>query len=207
MEFADVVRRRRMVRRFAKRPLPSGVVDKILANAVHAPSAGFSQGWAFLVLTEAADLQRFWPFVPNQTRHTPDVMNAPLVIVPLAQKAAYVARYDDMVEDHQWPAPYWFVDTGMASMLMLLTAVDEGLDGFFFWIMAPAAGGVDGDKVPAHLAAFRAEFGIPGEYAPVGAIAIGYRADDLAPQSPETSSRRRDLTELIHHGQWSNRTD
>lgn len=47
---------------------------------------------------------------------------------------------------------------------------------------------------------------VPDEYAPVGAIAIGYRADDLAPQSPDVSSRRRDVNELIHHGQWGDRT-
>ena len=30
--------------------------------------------------------------------------------------------------------PYWDVDTGMASLLMLLTAVDEGLGSLFFGV-------------------------------------------------------------------------
>ncbi|MGO8959225.1 MAG: nitroreductase family protein [Streptosporangiaceae bacterium] len=59
MEFQDVVRRRRMVREFTCDPVPQHSIDRILANAVRGPSAGFSQGQAFLVLT-ADDLPRFW---------------------------------------------------------------------------------------------------------------------------------------------------
>lgn len=45
MEFQDVVRRRRMIRRYdPDRDLPPEVVDRILHNATRAPSAGFSQG-------------------------------------------------------------------------------------------------------------------------------------------------------------------
>ena len=55
MEFAEVVRRRRMVRSYdPDRPVPAEVVERLLGHAVRAPSAGFSQGWAFLVL-EAGD--------------------------------------------------------------------------------------------------------------------------------------------------------
>ena len=60
MEFADVVRRRRMVRNYSSTPVPKEVVDRALANAVRAPSAGFSQGWAFLVLDQPEDVSRFW---------------------------------------------------------------------------------------------------------------------------------------------------
>jgi nitroreductase len=51
MEFQDVVRRRRMVRQFAPDEVPQHSIARILANAVRGPSAGFSQGQAFLVLT------------------------------------------------------------------------------------------------------------------------------------------------------------
>ncbi|MQA27358.1 MAG: nitroreductase family protein, partial [Micromonosporaceae bacterium] len=44
MECQDVIRRRRMVRNYVSdRPVPPEVVDRILDNAVRAPSAGFSQ--------------------------------------------------------------------------------------------------------------------------------------------------------------------
>ncbi len=60
MEFREVVRRRRMVRRYADRPVDPAVVDRALAHATHAPSAGFSQGWGFLVLDQPADVEAFW---------------------------------------------------------------------------------------------------------------------------------------------------
>jgi nitroreductase len=60
MEFQDVVRRRRMVRNYAERPVERDVVDRCLRNATRAPSAGFSQGWAFLVLDTPDDVRRWW---------------------------------------------------------------------------------------------------------------------------------------------------
>ena len=51
MEFQDVVRHRHMVRTFTSEPVPQASVDRILGNAVRGPSAGFSQGQAFLVLS------------------------------------------------------------------------------------------------------------------------------------------------------------
>jgi nitroreductase len=49
-----------MVRHYdASRPVPADVVDQIVANGLRAPSAGFSQGWGFLVLDNPADVARF----------------------------------------------------------------------------------------------------------------------------------------------------
>lgn len=59
VEFSEVVRRRRMVRRYAARPVDRAIVDRALANAIRAPSAGFSQGWGFLVLDTPADVDAF----------------------------------------------------------------------------------------------------------------------------------------------------
>ena len=54
MEFSEVVRRRHMVRRYdPERPVPDEVLAAVLENACRAPSAGFSQGWDFVVLTSA----------------------------------------------------------------------------------------------------------------------------------------------------------
>ena len=60
MEFQEVVRRRRMVRRYSPAAVDPATVDRLLRNAVRAPSAGFSQGWAFLVLDRRDDLDLFW---------------------------------------------------------------------------------------------------------------------------------------------------
>ena len=61
MEFSDVVRSRRMVRRYdPEQPVPAEALDTILRNATRAPSAGFSQGWDFVVLTEPEQREAFW---------------------------------------------------------------------------------------------------------------------------------------------------
>jgi len=195
VEFSEVLRRRRMVRHYTDEPLSPEVVERVLDAALRAPSAGFSQGWAFLVLTEPEDRARFWPFVPTRATQTPTMMDAPLVVVPLAHEAAYVDRYakpDKAAAGvKEWPVPFWYVDTGMAALCMLLTAVDEGLGACLFGIQAE------------HRAGFKAEFGIPDAYEPVGGITVGHRPPDLAPQDAASiEARRRAKEEVVHRGQW-----
>ena len=198
MEFREVVRRRRMVRRYAADPVDPAVVDRMLEHAQRAPNAGFTQGWAFLVLDTPDDVARFW----ESTGADPDTHNAwldgmrtaPVVIVPLACKAAYLERYaeadkgwSDRRED-RWPVPYWYVDSGMAALLILQTAVDEGLGACFFGIPSP------------HTESFRSAFGVPDDHTPVGAITVGHRVRDTgAAGSPARRERR---TNLVHRGHW-----
>lgn len=199
MEFQDVVRRRRMVRNFADRPLPAATVDRILANAQRAPSAGFSQGWAFLVLEGRDETGRFWDatFPVGTDRdgfRWQGLFDAPLIVVPLSHKDAYLERYAEPDkgwadrDEARWPVPYWDIDTGMAALLMLLTAVDEGLGALFFGIF------------PARMAGFRAAFGVPDAYTPIGAIAIGYPLPDEP--SPSLTRGRRPSGDVIHRGRW-----
>ena len=68
MEFSEVVRRRRMVRNYSSEPVDPEVVDRILARAQRAPSAGFSQGFAFLVLDTPEDVRRFWEATADEAR-------------------------------------------------------------------------------------------------------------------------------------------
>jgi nitroreductase len=198
VEFQEVVRRRRMVRSFQPRPLPGDVVSRILANAQRAPSAGFSQGWAFLVLEGADETARYWASVGPDDRDNfqwQDLYNAPLLIVCLSDKQAYLDRYaepdkgwTDRSESH-WPAPYWDIDTGMAAMLILLTAVDADLGALFFGIP------------PEKIATFHETFGVPPGLHPIGTIAIGYPQPVDRP-SPSLKRGHRPTAEVIHRGLW-----
>jgi nitroreductase len=205
MEFRDVVRRRRMVRRYDDRPVDPAVVDRMLEHAVHAPSAGFSQGWAFLRLDSADDLDRFWRVTtPEQERTSTEsrsgwlagMRTAPVVIVPLSCKDAYLDRYAQPDkgwtdrDESRWPVPYWHIDTGMASLLILQTAVDEGLGACFF--------GIPPDRVDD----FRAEFGVPPDHTPIGAITVGHRNSDPGGAGSPARRSRRTPHEVVHHGQW-----
>jgi nitroreductase len=187
-----------MVRSFVRRELPPPVVERILANAQRGPSAGFSQGATFLVLEGYAQTARFWQAVgPDQPRFAwPGLLNAPLLVGCLSDKQAYLDRYAEPDkgwtdrDERRWAAPYWDIDTGMAALLMLLTAVDADLGGLLF---TPPV-----DKIPRLFAAFD----IPEGLHLVGVVAVGYPAADARPSS-STRRGRRPAREVIHRGAWS----
>ena len=189
-----------MVRNYSSAPVEPAALDRILGNALHAPSAGFSQGWAFLVLEEAADVRRFWE-ATTDSLDEPDpwlqgMTRAPVVVVPLSHKDAYLDRYAEQDkgwtdrDESRWPVPYWHLDTAMASLLMLLTCVDEGLGACFFGIP------------PDRLDTFRDAFGVPTTHMPIGAITVGHRAADAGTRG-SAARGRRPLDEVIHRSRWS----
>jgi nitroreductase len=200
MEFQDVVRRRRMVRDYSDEPVDPAVVDRALANAVRAPSAGFSQGWAFLVLDRRADITRFWEATTSPGELPDDWLTgmgaAPVIVVPCSSKAAYLNRYAESdkgwtdQDESRWPVPFWHMDAAMASLLILLTAVDEGLGACFFGIP------------PEHDRSLRQAFDIPDDYDPVGAITLGHRAQGEQPSGSPTARTRRPLADVVHRGSW-----
>jgi nitroreductase len=114
----------------------------------------------------------------------------------MANKGVYLDRYaegdkgwQDRSEAH-WPVPYWHIDTGMAALLMMLTAIDEGLGACFIGIL------------PEHLPACKAAFGIPDELEPIGAVTVGHRAPEEAHDPARFARRRRPAADVIHRGRW-----
>ena len=201
MEFSEVVRRRRMVRRYSAQRVDRAVLDRLLRNAVRAPSAGFTQGWAFLVLDRPDDVARFWEVTAGERLASPGgwlrgMTTAPVVIVPLSSKEAYLERYAEPDkgwtdrDEERWPVPYWHLDTAMASLLLLLTAVDEGLGACFF--------GVEPDRVDA----LREAFGVPAAYTPVGAVTVGHRTADPGVAGSAARRARTPVEEVVHRGRW-----
>jgi len=197
MDFQDVIRRRRSVRRYdTSRPVPEEIIDRIVRNGLRAPSAGFSQGWGFLVLDNPADVKRFRDAVrpdADPEEWLAANVDAPLLIVAHSNKDAYLDRYalpDKGFADRSdawWPAPYWDIDTGFAALQMMLTAVDAGLGACFF--------GMPVDRVDA----YRQAFGVPPDFMPIGAISVGY--SDEPPR--DLSSRRKPVSETVHRGRWN----
>jgi nitroreductase len=200
MEFADVVRRRRMVRSYDDRPVDRVLVDRALEHATRAPSAGFSQGWGFLVLDTREDVDRFWAATTDPDEE-PDawlagMSRAPVVVVPCSSKAAYLDRYAEPDkgwtdrDEASWPVPYWHLDTAMASLLILLTAVDEGLGACFFGIPPERVGHV------------KDTFGIPATFDPIGAITLGHRGSEPGVAGSPATRRRRSVEEVVHRRRW-----
>lgn len=199
MELADAVRRRRMVRAYdPDRPVPRETLLRLLDAAVRAPSAGFSQGWDFLVLTSADDRDRFWAATSDPDA-APDawlrsMRSAPALVVCLSDPQRYLDRYAEPDkgwtdrDPGRWPVPYWDVDTGMAALLVLLTAVEEGLGGCFFGVP------------PEHRDAVLAAFGVPADRRVVGVVSLGHPAPDR--RSPSLRRGRRPVAEVAHDGRF-----
>jgi nitroreductase len=187
-----------MVRNFEDRPVPPAALERILDHARRAPSAGHTQGAAFLVLEGPEQVGRFWDCTfpspgGRSSFRWPGLFRAPVIVVPCSSKEAYLDRYAEADkgwadrDETRWPVPYWDVDCGFATMAILLTAVDEGLGALFFGIFEG-------------LPALREAFGIPAGWHPIGAVALGWPAPDEP--SPSLRRGRRPEGEVIHRGQW-----
>ena len=120
---------------------PFEMLDRILANAAAGPSAGFSQGWAFVVLegprrpapsgTRSATPSggpsrtgRGW--FGRRSSSCPSPTRQPTgPATPSPTRPAHGGASIGMA------CPYWLVDTSFATMLILLSAVDAGLGALF----------------------------------------------------------------------------
>ncbi len=188
-----------MVRRYVpERPVSRAAVTRFLELASRAPSAGFSQGWDFLVLTATDDRERFWRLTADATTPADSwlegMRTAPVLVVCLSDPERYLDRYAEPDkgwtdrDPSRWPVPYWDVDTGMAALILQLAAVDDGLAGCFF--------GVPPNRIPA----LRQGFSIPDDRRPVGVVSLGHPAPDR--RSPSLRRGRRPLAEIAHDGSF-----
>jgi nitroreductase len=183
------------------RAVPPELLQSLVALASHAPSAGKTQGWHIVALEGAATAD-FWDVtLPAERRASfafPGLLDAPLILLPLADPAAYVARYSEPDKaatgwgdgPDAWPAPYWTIDASMAVMTLLLAAHDAGLGALFF---AVARGATQ----------LRQSLGIPEHLELLGAIALGWPARAPGDRAGRSANRRRrPPAEIIHVGRW-----
>jgi len=197
--FADVVARRRMVRRYHPDPVDDDVLERMVATACRAPSAGFSQGQSFVVITDAASRARIAELCDEPAWVArgvhPWVSVAPAHVVPCVRPADYHERYaaPDKAGSRgpqRWDVPYWWVDGGAALMLLLLAAVDEGLGAGLLDIADPAG--------------LRALLDMPSDVHPLGLVTVGH-PHDRQPPSSALRRPRRDLAGQLHWQRWNGR--
>jgi nitroreductase len=190
-----------MCRSFLDRPVGREPLERALALATHAPSAGNTQGWAFVVL-EGEQTATFWDYQADGSwlAHPshPGLLNAPIIVLPMASRASYVARYSEhdkapngVRRVNAWAVPYWLVDTAFATMLFLLGLKQEGLGALFFSLRKPAGPLLEWLDVPAG-------------WEPLGAVALGWPSPDDRP-STSAYRGRKPITEVVHRGAWGRR--
>ena len=195
MEFQDVVAGRRMVRNYTGEPVDPAILARIVETGRRSPSAGFSQGQAFVVVTDDADREAIAALAGEasyvEAGFDPWISRAPAHIAVCVSEAAYRRRYreaDKLVDGREigWPVPYWWVDAGAALQNLLLAAVDAELAAGFLGIHA----------VPG----LRDLLGIPEEYTPIGVVTVGRAAPDRRSGSLRRSWRPE--SQVIHWGRW-----
>ena len=201
MELVVAMARRRMVRSLRSDPLESPVVERLLAAANRAPSAGFAQGVDLVVLEGPDETERYWQATLPLERRAgfpwPDLLLAPVLVVLCADPGAYVGRYAAPDKRHTglgagvdaWAVPFWFVDAGMAAENLLLAVVDEGLGACFFGVFD-------------HEPALKAALGIPAAVRTVGTLAIGRPVAERERLSGSAARGRRGVGEVVHRGHW-----
>jgi nitroreductase len=196
MELKAAILKRRMVRNFADKPVAPEIIERIVDLTRHAPSAGFTQGQSFIVVTQP-ELRKAIANTCEEEEYVkggfdPFISKAPVLLIPCTSELAYHRRYQeaDKVNDDGteivWPIPYWFMDIGCSVMIALLAAVDEGLVTAF-------VGSKDLDTL-------RAILNIPNEVTPVGVIAVGYRVADVP--SPSLKRGRKADSDYVHYEAW-----
>ena len=183
VEFADLVRKRRMVHVFEQRAVDAALIDRLLDTARRGPSAGFSQGTDFLVLDDDNARAHFWeltddprfPLEPGELDVAP-----PVLVIALSDPNRYIERYSrpdklpfGLDRAEAWPVKFWDTDTAMACLLLLLAAVDAGLGGWYFGI------GYGENEL-------RQQLGIPEDRNIVGVVGLGYAGVDERPAARRT---------------------
>ncbi|WP_067803863.1 nitroreductase family protein [Actinomadura formosensis] len=195
MEFDDVLAARRMVRRYRDDPVPAETVEKIVRVIRRAPSAGFSQGHRLVVVTRRATRERIAECAEEHLYPDRWLSVAPVLMVLGIREDDYHDRYtrpDKLIdgEEIDWPAPYWWVDSGAFLMLLQLAAIDAGLAAGFATVRRT-------DELKALL-------GLPDDIAVVGVITIGHPREDATPPSDTARLRsmRKPLDALVRHESW-----
>ena len=194
MEFAEVVMKRRAVRRFEEGGVEREVIERIARLAQRTPSAGFSQGQRLVVVTEP-ERRREVARIYGEDQYAPLfgrwVSECAAQFIPCVSEAIYHRRYqepDKVREDGSeidWPIPYWWVDVGATMQTVMLAAVDAGLGCGFI--------GADADGIGA----LKGYLGIPDEFAPIGVMPVGRPLPDV--RSP---SLRRGWVPFEEFARW-----
>jgi nitroreductase len=173
MEFDDIVRKRKMIRKYLPKKIPDRIISKLIKNASRAPSAGHTQVQEFIIVKDPATKKKMRQVSVNQKV----IEDAPVLIVVCSNTSRSVDRYGQRGRDF-----YSIIDGAFASMLILLTAVNEEIGAGF-------VGAFEDDKIAEIL-------DLPEYVKPVGIIALGY------PDESPAKLERIERNQLVHYERW-----
>lgn len=192
--FFDVLFSRRSIRRYLQKPIPAGVLERVLTAALWAPSAHNRQPWRFAVVPGAQGRQKLARAMGQRLRRdlqadgAPQkviekdvnrsyrrISGAPVVIVVCLSMADMDTYPDATRQRNEWIMAVQ--STAMAGQNLLLAAQVEGLGAC--WMCAPL---FCADVVSETLA-------LPADWQPQGLITLGFPAENKEKTRAPLSSR------------------
>lgn len=175
MEFHEVVKTRRSVRKYSPRPIEEAVLSRILDAARIAPSGSNRQPWKFIVVKDHAIREKLVGACNNQKF----LAEAPAVVVACSLKIT--SNRGGYMGEHSV-----LIDVSIAFDHLILAARNEGLGTC--WI-----GAFENTAVKEILH-------VPEEAQVVAITPLGYPEDDNAFQSV---SHRKAMEEVIVYDRWA----
>ncbi len=145
MELDVVLRKRRNVYGFLSRDIPENVLRRILENARHVPSAGYTRNFDLVVVRNKATKRKLTGAARQDEYKKLEgvvpkfIENAPVVVVPCGNKTRFETKYGRPAEKNS-RLPWWLTDTAFASLALILSAFQEGLAASFI-------GAIDDDRI------------------------------------------------------------
>jgi nitroreductase len=167
MDFSQVLRDRRSVRRYENRPVPREIISKLIDAAEAAPSAGNLRARKYVIIAKKEMAKALAMAAYGQSQ----VESAPLLIVVCADVDRSSSRYGDR------GSLYAIQDADAATMCLLLAAHDMGLGACW--------NGAFDDQI------VREALSLEEHVLPVAIISVGW------PSDKPRASPRRDLEDLV----------
>ena len=155
MEFKELIAKRRSVRKFTDREVPREVVDRILAEALSAPSARNTRTTRFLVVDDPALVARM---AEMRDYGSAFLKGAPLAVLVLGDTSA---------------SDLWRENAAISATVLQLACVDEGLASCWVHVDGRPRRKDDpeGERAADYLRTF---LPIPEGCEPLCAVALGY---------------------------------
>ena len=182
MEFMEIVRRRRSIRKYKPDPVPEEKLKYVLEAARLAPSWGNRQCWKYIIVTDETLRKKVTergsppppPAEGRPMRPRDWAAQAPIIIVGCA---------DPTKSGNKEEKQYYLLDMGISMEHIMLAAAEQGLGTC--WI----GGGFDETVVKEAL-------GIPEEIRVVALTPLGYPDEVTEPRG------RKSLEEITSGNHW-----